>query len=42
MWTEWYENRQKKFEITFKDGEKVFSREWNEDGSVRERNDGND
>ena len=35
-------NRQKKFEITFKDGEKVSSREWNEDGSVRGRNDGND
>ena len=42
VWTEWYENRQKKFEITFKDGEKVSSKEWNEDGSVRERNDRDD
>ena len=34
VWTIWYENRQKKFEITFKDGEKVSSKEWNKDGSV--------
>ena len=36
VWTEWYENRQKKFEVTFKDGEKVSSKEWNKDGSLKE------
>jgi len=36
VWTTWYENRQKKFEVTIKDGEKVSSKEWNEDGSVKE------
>jgi len=35
VWTTWYENRQKKFEVTIKDGEKVSSKEWNEDGSVK-------
>jgi len=32
LYTFWYENGQKKWEITFKDGLK----RWNEDGSVKE------
>ena len=32
---EWYENGQKKSETTFKDGKVLFSKEWNEDGSVK-------
>ena len=35
VWTKWYENRQKKFEVTIKDGEKVSLKKWNEDGSVK-------
>ena len=35
VWTTWYENRQKKFEVTIKDGEKVSSKKWNEDGTVK-------
>ena len=31
-----YENRQKKSEVTFKDGNFISSKEWNEDGSVKE------
>jgi len=33
--TWWYENGQKKSETTFKDGKVLFSKEWNEDGSVK-------
>ncbi len=33
---EWYENGQKKYERTFKDGELISSKIWNEDGSVKE------
>ena len=32
----WYENGQKSGEGTFKDGKRVSSKEWNEDGSVKE------
>ena len=34
--TFWYENGQKKKEGTFKDGKEISSKEWNEDGSVKE------
>ena len=34
--TKWYENGQMKFEGTFKDGKLISSKEWNEDGSVKE------
>ena len=34
--TIWYENGQKSHEGTFKDDEKISSKEWNEDGSVKE------
>ena len=34
--TEWYENGQKKGEFTYKDGKVISSKEWNEDGSVKE------
>ena len=32
-WTEWYENGQKKVEVTFKDGEFISSKCWDEDGN---------
>ena len=34
--TEWFDNGQKKEEVTIKDGKWVSKKEWNEDGSVRE------
>ena len=34
--TYWYENGQKKTEVTYKDGESISSKQWNEDGSVKE------
>ena len=34
LWTSWYENGQKKEEVTFKDGEMISKKYWNEDGSV--------
>ena len=34
--TEWYENGQKKVESTYKDGEIISEKYWNEDGSVKE------
>jgi antitoxin component YwqK of YwqJK toxin-antitoxin module len=37
LYTNWYENGQKKFERTFKDGKLVeIIGRWNEDGSVKE------
>ena len=33
--TKWYENGQKQLEGTWKDGNIVSYKEWNEDGSVR-------
>ena len=36
LWTGWYENGQKKLEGTYKDGWMISSKEWNEDGSVKE------
>ena len=38
LYTNWYENGQKEFENTYKDGKKVPKsyKEWNEDGSVKE------
>ena len=34
--TRWYENGQKQFEGIHKDGKPISSKEWNEDGSVKE------
>ena len=34
--TKWYENEQKEWERTFKDGELISEEQWNEDGSVME------
>ena len=34
--TVWYKNGQKKSEGTYKDGKLISSKEWNEDGSVKE------
>ena len=31
LYTEWYENGQKKWEMTFKDGEMISKKLWNED-----------
>ena len=36
LWTSWYEDGQKKEETTFKDDKQISSKEWNEDGSVKE------
>ena len=36
LYTKWYENGQKKEEKTYKFGKEVSSKEWNEDGSVKE------
>ena len=36
LYTNWYENGQKRFEGTYKDGELISKKEWNEDGSVIE------
>ena len=35
LFTIWHENGQKKIEGTYKDGELISKKEWNEDGSVR-------
>ena len=35
--THWYENGQKKEETIYKFGKEISSKEWNEDGSVKER-----
>ena len=32
-WTYWYENGQKKYEVTLKDGKFISSKRWNEDGT---------
>ena len=34
--THWYENGQKKEETTYKFGKEISSKEWKEDGSVKE------
>ena len=36
LWISWYDNGQKKSEQTYKDGEEIFKKEWNEDGFVKE------
>ena len=36
LYTNWYENGQKRFEGTYEDGELIFEKYWNEDGSVKE------
>jgi len=36
LYTNWYENGRKRFEGTYKDGELISKKEWNEDGSVIE------
>ena len=33
--THWYENGQKKEELTFKSGKEISSKEWNEDGTEK-------
>ena len=35
LFTWWYENGKKSFETTIKDGKKISSKEWNEDGSPK-------
>ena len=35
-WSKCYKNRQKKEETTYKFGEEISSKEWNEDGSLDE------
>ena len=35
LYTNWYENGQKRFELTYKDGGKISVEEWNEDGTVK-------
>ena len=36
-WTDWYENGQKKIELYIKYTETIFRKEWNEDGSRKEK-----
>ena len=36
LWESWYENGEKKREVTFKDGKEISKEQWNEDGSVKE------
>ena len=36
LWTSWYEDGQKKEEITFKDYKQISSKKWNKDGSLKE------
>ena len=36
LYTNWYENGQKKDELTYKDGKLISEKYWNEDGSVKE------
>ena len=35
LYTNWYENGQKRDELTYKDGELISEKYWNEDGSVK-------
>ena len=35
LYTNWYENEQKRFEGTYEDGELISEKYWNEDGSVK-------
>ena len=37
IWTDWYENGKKEYEWTHKDGEVIDFKEWNEDGSVKNK-----
>ena len=39
LYTNWYENGQKRFEGTYEDGELISEKYWNEDGSRKENND---
>ena len=36
LYTNWYENGQKRFEGAYEDGELISEKYWNEDGSVKE------
>ena len=36
LYTNWYKNGQKRDELTYKDGELISEKYWNEDGSVKE------
>ena len=33
LWAGWYENGQKSSEVTYKDGEEISSKCWDEDGN---------
>jgi len=33
IWTSWYENGQKQYDVTFKSGEKISQNCWDEDGN---------
>ena len=35
LYTNWYENGQKRFEGIYEDGELISEKYWNEDGSVK-------
>tara|TARA_B100000315_G_scaffold196813_1_gene188073 strand:+ start:85 stop:294 length:210 start_codon:yes stop_codon:yes gene_type:complete len=35
LYTNWYKNGQKRDELTYKDGELISEKYWNEDGSVK-------
>ena len=35
LYTNWYNNGQKRDELTYKDGELISEKYWNEDGSVK-------
>ena len=35
LWTQWNENGQKSEERNYKDGERLWQRLWNKDGSVK-------
>jgi len=35
LYTNWYENGQKRFEGTYEDGELISKKYWNEEGSVK-------
>ena len=39
LYTNWYDNGQKRFEGTYEDGELISEKYWNEDGSRKENND---
>ena len=36
LWTKWYDDGKKQSEVTFKDGDLISEKKWNEDGSIKE------